>query len=312
MPVWDVASVPQREQFGYWREVICEAFVPLAPRATGDRHDFASRVEVRPLGALNCAVISSRAQHTAHGPAEVRRTGGAFYFVNLQLSGTCAVRHRGREDVVQPGGLTIVDTTEPYWFDFARDWRMVSFRVPHRQLGARVPDPDRVLGTAVDARSGAGLVVAQLMRSLWGVGATADAESPQWEQAFAAATAALFGGAADGIGPTGLRRAVEDHVLANLQDPNLSVRAVAARFGISPRTLHNTFAGTDASFGEMVRGARLRGSAELLVDPSCTCSIAAVGAQFGFADPAAFGRAFRREFGATPGEVRRSGRLPGR
>ena len=30
MAVWDVAVRPPREQFGYWREVICEAFVPLA------------------------------------------------------------------------------------------------------------------------------------------------------------------------------------------------------------------------------------------------------------------------------------------
>ena len=31
MAVWDVAVRPAQEQFGYWREVICEAFVPLAP-----------------------------------------------------------------------------------------------------------------------------------------------------------------------------------------------------------------------------------------------------------------------------------------
>lgn len=331
MPVWDAASVPPQEQFGYWREVICEAFVPLTPRAPAGRPEFASRVEVRPLGALNCAVISSRPQHTAHGPAEVRRTGGAYFFVNLQLAGTCVVRQRGREDVVRPGQLAVVDTTEPYWFDFARDWRMVSFRVPHRQLGDRVPDPAHLVGAAIDARSGAGLVVAQLMHALWGLGDTADGgashqESPHWEQSFAAATAAALSGARqrarqqalpgavtdDAAHPVGLRRAIEQHVLANLQDRNLSVRAVAARFGVSPRTLHNAFAGAEESFGEMVRRARLRAIAELLVDPACAGSVAAVGAQFGFADPAAFGRAFRREFGATPGEVRRSGQLPGR
>ena len=31
MTVWDVAARPAGDQFGYWREVICEAFVPLTP-----------------------------------------------------------------------------------------------------------------------------------------------------------------------------------------------------------------------------------------------------------------------------------------
>ena len=313
MPVWDVASVPPRDQFGYWREVICEAFVPLAPQAGRGRNEFASRVEVRPLAGLNCAVISSRPQHTAHGPAEVRRTSGAYYFVNLQLAGTCAVRQRGRADVVQPGQFTVVDTTEPYYFDFARDWRMVSFRVPHGQLSARVPDPAGGTGVVVDARSGPGLVVSRLMGSLWELGAAgAGGASPQWEVTFAAAAAAaLYPGVANEDGhAAGLRPAIERHVQANLQDRNLSVRAVADRFGIAPRTLHKLFADADESFGEMVRRARLRRSAELLVDASCVAPVAEVGARYGFGDPAAFGRAFRREFGTTPGEVRRSGRLP--
>ena len=29
MTVWDVAARPAREQFGFWREVICEAFKGL-------------------------------------------------------------------------------------------------------------------------------------------------------------------------------------------------------------------------------------------------------------------------------------------
>jgi AraC family transcriptional regulator, positive regulator of tynA and feaB len=316
MPVWDVGLVRPRDQFGYWREVICEAFVPLAPRATRDRPEFASRVEVRPLGGLNCAVISSQPQHTAHGPAEVARTVGAYYFLNLQLAGTCVVRQGDREGVVKPGRFTVVDTTEPYYFDFPRDWRMVSFRVPHAQLGPRLPDRALGLGAAVDATRGPGLVVSGLMRALWQLGGpggtAAPAGSSQWEQSFAAAAAAaLCDEAAEGdVAGTDLRRVIERHVQANLQDRDLSVRAVAARFGISPRTLHNLFGGAERSFAAMVRQARLRRCAELLADPSCSCPIADVGASYGFGDPASFSRAFRREFGTTPGEVRRSGRAP--
>ena len=37
MAMWDVASRSPQEQFGYWREVICEAFVPLTPSRLTER-----------------------------------------------------------------------------------------------------------------------------------------------------------------------------------------------------------------------------------------------------------------------------------
>jgi AraC-like DNA-binding protein len=149
------------------------------------------------------------------------------------------------------------------------------------------------------------------MGSLWELAPdTPGARSHHWEESFAAAAAAaLFGGQGE-VEAEDLRRVIVRHVRATLQDRNLSVRAVAARFGISPRTLHELFAEGEESFGRMVRRARLRRCAELLADPGCTCPVAEVGAQFGFADAASFGRAFRREFGTTPGEVRRSRSLP--
>jgi AraC-like DNA-binding protein len=315
MPVWDVGRVAPQDQFGYWREVICEAFVPLVPTATHDRREFASLVEVRPVGGLNCAVISSRSQYTAHGPAEVRRTPGAYHFVNLQLAGTCLVRQGSRDDVVMSGQFTVLDTTEPYYLDFPTDWRMVSFRVPHGELSSRLRDRRSALGVAVDAKGGAGRVVSGLMQSLWQLGAAdgtaTGAMSGQWEQSFAAAIAGALCGQVPEVADTDLRQVIERYVHANLTRGDLSVRAVAARFGISPRSLHKLFSAADRPFGEMVRRARLQRCAEVLAEPSCTWTVGEVGVRHGFGDPTAFSRAFRREFGVAPSEVRRSRGMPG-
>ena len=40
---------PTREQFSYWHEVICQAFVPLTPHRTLDEEGFAAKVETRRL-----------------------------------------------------------------------------------------------------------------------------------------------------------------------------------------------------------------------------------------------------------------------
>jgi hypothetical protein len=87
-------------------------------------------VETRALGEINRARIRSRPQLTSHGPREVSRSQGEFYFVNLQLAGRCAVRHGEAESVVSPGQFTVLDTTEPYYLGFDAEWRVLSFRLP--------------------------------------------------------------------------------------------------------------------------------------------------------------------------------------
>ncbi|MGE3662231.1 MAG: helix-turn-helix domain-containing protein [Pseudonocardia sp.] len=306
MPVWDIARRPSGEQFGYWREVICQAFVPLDPAPNAETPDFASRVETRPLGAVNRAEIRSRRQRTAHGPREVRRGDRAYYFVNLQLAGDCRVRQGRAESVVEPGGFTVVDTTEPYWFDFPQDWRMLSFRVPHATLAARLPNPLHGTGRAIRG-DGLGGVVTSLMAALWELDSPAGAV--ELEDSLASVVALALGGAAGDAAPrAATRAAVLRHVAAHLGDPQLSVVSVCRRFAISPRQLHRLFADQERSFAATVRAMRLEHCARLITDPARTASITAIGARHGFADPASFSRAFRRHFGVAPRDYRAAAR----
>ncbi|TDQ50825.1 AraC family transcriptional regulator [Actinomycetospora succinea] len=295
MAVWDIAELPAREQFGYWREVICEAFVPLTPHRTTDLRGFAATVETKPLAALNRARIAAQAQRTDHGPREVARTAGEYFFVNLQLAGRCVTTVGDRTSVVRPGEFVVVDTTEPYFFRFDRAWRMVSFRVPHDALGGRRPE----LGRPV-AATGAGAAVTALMSALW----TVDADAPG-AVALADSFAAAVAGATAAPAPDGVSRdAVLAYVDRHLGDRDLTVHGVCRRFAISPRTLHNLFAGADESFAAAVRGRRLERCASLLADPATTATVTAVAAAHGFDDPTSFSRAFRRRFGVSPREMR--------
>ncbi|GAY10497.1 helix-turn-helix domain-containing protein [Pseudonocardia sp. N23] len=312
MPVWDIGRRPPADQFAMWHDVICRAFVPLTPSRIGaDVNGFPSRVETRELGEVNRARIDSQPQLTAHGAREVARSDGEFVFVNLQLRGRCHVRHRvGTEDVesvVGPGRFVVLDTTEPYHLRFDEPWRMLSFRVPHRDLGGR-PRPAR-LGRAVGADTGTGHVVATLMTALWHLD---DAPEPpaaggqdDLQRSFASAVSALLGGPGDEPGHEALRAAVLRHVAANLGDPGLSVTTVARHFAVSPRTLHAAFAGHDTTFAAAVRTMRLERCSRALVDPAVAGTVTAIAARHGYRDPSAFSRAFRREYGIAPGDLRR-------
>ncbi|GAA3168834.1 hypothetical protein GCM10010531_22320 [Blastococcus jejuensis] len=307
MPVWDVSRLPEPDQFDYWREVICQAFVPLTPGRKNGGPGFAWRVETRPLVGINRARIASQAQTTSHGPREVAATDDAFYFVNLQLAGRCRTRIGRADTVVRPGQFVLVDTTQPYYFDFDDDWRMLSFRLPHRLLGSRPSGVAPRLGVPVDGH-GVGGVVTALMRALWDVGdAAGPSSSHELEQSFASAVLAATAPAAPSATPRAvLRAAVLRHVEEHLTDSALSVTSVCRRFAISPRTLHNLFVDGDDTFAATVRGLRLDRCARVLADrgTTATATVAEVAAAHGFDDPTTFTRAFRRRFGTRPSDVR--------
>lgn len=301
--VWDISTLPARDQFSYWHEVICQAFVPLTPHRTTDEDGFAAKVETRRLAGVNRARLRSRPQRTDHGPREVARTDGAYFFVNLQLAGRCITTVGDRTSVVRAGELVVVDTAQPYFFELDRPWQMLSFRVPHRDLDAKLHGRRPGTGRPV-APTGAGAAVAALMPALWSL----DADSPaageladSFATAVAAATAERPGtGARAGV----TRAAVLAHVQRHLGDRDLTVAGVCRRFAISPRTLHNLFAGAGESFAATVRRLRLERCAALLSDPATGATVTAVARAHGFDDPTAFARAFRRRFGVSPREMR--------
>ena len=306
MAVWDIAALPTGEQFSYWREVICEAFVPLNAHRSSPDGGFAAKVETRPLAGVNRARLRSQPQRTDHGPREVARTDEAFYFVNLQLAGRCATTVGGRTSVTGPGDFEVVDTTEPYYFHLDRPWQMFSFRVPHGALTTHLAGRRPQLNRAFPG-TGASAAVTALMPALWSVPGDAPG-ADELVESFATAVAAVLAerAAPDAVRPSGTgvtRAAIVAYARGRLGDRGLTVEGVCRRFAISPRTLHNLFAGGE-SFAATVRGLRLERCAALLADPGTTTTVTALALAHGFDDPSSFSRAFRRRFGVSPREMR--------
>jgi len=79
---------------------------------------------------------------------------------------------------------------------------------------------------------------------------------------------------------------------------------VAQALGISVRSLHLAFEPTGTSFVEHVMRRRLQECRAALERPTPGRSITDVAFAWGFANLTTFYRAFRREFGMAPGNVR--------
>ncbi len=96
----------------------------------------------------------------------------------------------------------------------------------------------------------------------------------------------------------------------NLGNAELSPQQAADHLGISVRTLHARFRHTGRSFGRWVLESRLEGCSVALRDPwQRTFNISEIAYRWGFNDLSYFNKAFRAQFGMTPGEWRQGSQL---
>jgi AraC-like DNA-binding protein len=113
---------------------------------------------------------------------------------------------------------------------------------------------------------------------------------------------------AHGLGVRAVRlHAIKADIAANLADSKLSVSAVAARQGVTPRYVHKLFESEGPTYSACVLEQGLDRVHRLLTDPRFAGhSISTLAFRAGFGDLSYLNRAFRRRYGATPSDIRRS------
>jgi acetamidase/formamidase/AraC-like DNA-binding protein len=96
-----------------------------------------------------------------------------------------------------------------------------------------------------------------------------------------------------------------------LPDSELSLVSLAASEGMSVRAVQKLFQRENLSFAQYVRRRRLQRTAQDLRDPQQSkLLVADIGFRWGFSDPAHFSKAFREQYGVTPGTFREQNVAP--
>ena len=102
-------------------------------------------------------------------------------------------------------------------------------------------------------------------------------------------------------------RSIKDDINARLSEPSLSLESVALRNRVSPRYIQKLFELEGTSFSDYVRAGRLSRTYRMLQDPRLShLSISTIAYDCGFGDITAFNRTFRRQYNASPSDVRHS------
>ena len=232
-------------------------------------------------------------------------------FFGINASGVGLVRQLGHEAAVNPGEAVVLrPAVGPFTILRPAPNTMIGIRAPRRALalaaGRHDEAPQLVQGHTPALR----LLTAYLAALRAG-----PAPAPELADAVVEHLLQLIALSVRPRDPSPVTdRAVRAARLAALKadiarhfgDPALSVGAVAARHGISPRYVHKLFEDDGRTYSQFVLDVRLERAREELRDPRvATRTVSAIAGYVGFGDLSYFNRTFRRRYGMTPTEARR-------
>ncbi|MFC5142759.1 AraC family transcriptional regulator [Actinomycetospora rhizophila] len=295
-----------------WSAVADDCFVPLQvrPPGTGRRafrgevvsHALDHRVTLARIAASSCRMVRTTRAAARDGFPDT-------LFLSLQRRGTFRATLAGRTALITAGQAVLYRSREPMTLD-VDDGACLTLQVPVAAAGLRGALVDAALARPVPATH-------PLLRVLTSTADALEAAAPDLDAVAGARMSSTVVDLVDALlrsvagdeearptGPAALATAMQRFLLDHLEDPAVSVDAVARRFGVSARYVGRVFAEAgEPPPATWLRDERLRRAARLL-ERTPAPTVAATAARCGFADVTTFTRAFRRRHGVPPGTWR--------
>ena len=316
--VFSTTELPAEERLSALHEAVSLTFLPLsvAPiERDGATPAFVGTVMARDFAGLKVARFTGSSLTAVRNTRHIGASTSDDYLVALHVKGLARARQDGRQVILRPGDLALLDSTRPYSMELlnAGPFEHLAYRIPREALDGRAKDVHRAVAVAVAAGSDSGGLASHHLCAL---------AAPTWRTPPSQAVPLVESGldllvvalrAAAGLSVDDnshqmhMLRSVKRYALSRLGDPDLSPPSVAAALYISPRQLHRLFAREQTTFGGWLREQRLRRSRRDLADPrQQDLSIAQIAGRLGYRSSAHFTRSFSARFGVGPRDFRRS------
>lgn len=303
---FDSRSLPTHLAQPAWAEAISVIFDSRQRRSVEE--GFFASVDAAFMGDVALGRLQSTAQDFDRSRYKIARDGMDGYLLQFYLSGRSASRGGNNSEVAGEGDLYVIDMAQPL-STTTTDHDQISFVVPRRLLSSRLESPDASHMRVIPAELP---LVALFRESLKSFHTQIDNMSRREAEAvinpLLDLAAAAVNGHVDERNVTGVNLAhfvgLRRHVEDNLLDPNLSLDGLLATFGLSRRKAYRLFEPV-GGFATYVNRRRLHRALQALRSADWRhMSISEIGTAHGFPNPENFSRAFRREYGLSPREVR--------
>jgi AraC-like DNA-binding protein len=231
----------------------------------------------------------------------------------VNLSGPLQVVQGGQEHVLGDGDAVLVSLSDEYSLVHRPPGGLLALRIPRRQFAPGVTGLDGLCYRRIPDGASA-------LRFLLGyVKAAHDDQRiacPDLQHLFVKHVydliALVVGATGDGAEIArggGLRaarlHAIKEDVAKHIDQPDLSLTALASRHGCTPRFVQRLFEADATTFTDYVLSQRLARAYDWLIDARRKEEkISTLAWDCGFGDVSNFNRAFRKRYGLAPSDVR--------
>ncbi|HUN36568.1 MAG TPA: helix-turn-helix domain-containing protein [Trebonia sp.] len=314
-------NLPPGQRFEFWKHVVSSTFVPLEVSSPHGEAGFLGRLTGTDLGSVRLVEVRAEA-HTARRTARlVKMAPAGCYKIGLQLRGSSVLAQDGREVALRAGDFTVYDTDRPYTLALRDPHRMLILVFPRDMLSLPQERVASLTATRLPGEPGGmGALIGPFLVKVAGLLDEADAPGPCTAVRLAGNVVDLLATvlaerldttAGDpGIGHRALMVRITAFIEEHLGDAELTVAQIAAAHHVSLRQLHKLFHANGTTAAGWIRQRRLERCGHDLRDPRYAAwPVAAVGARWGYPDPAHFSRLFKATYGMGPRDYRASHKL---
>jgi AraC family transcriptional activator of tynA and feaB len=310
---WDVKP---RERFDYWHDIACKNIVDhnSIPQCNENFHAI---IEAGALSDLRMIQFENSPMAVSRTARHIGRTRDDDIFFCRQTAGELLLEQDGREVLLRPGELTLLDPMLPYSGQFFPGSTLLLLKIPRRDLEVRIGKTRNLVCREVKS----GVAEFNLASSFI---AAVPAHATQLKEPAATLvkdiTLDLIGVALRRVtegfpriscGRTLVMLNIRAAVEARLRDPALDPSSVAAAVGVSVRYANSILANYDQSIGRLILDRRLERCRRSLNDPQqAHRTISEIAYGWGFSNMTYFGRMFKNAFGLSPREFRRQSVSP--
>jgi AraC-like DNA-binding protein len=304
--VVSTSQVAPADRLALWGDFVGRHIGHLQSDTFGDS-GFDGRLELGDIGGLKlCRIVASR-HRVVRTPNQILNDDRGYVKIVAQIEGAGRFEQNGRKLVLTPGEWSMYDTTRTYIVSNPEPINQLAVLLPRDRLTRLGLNLDQMSVQRFSGRQGVGRLVFDLLSSAFAeLPALA---GPRGGSEFADTVANLVRLAVlDQIGvqsDAALRETTRDRVkafiMANLQDPMLSLDRVANAVGCSKRNLHKLFALEDETLNSHIWNCRLDRIRQDLANPALLRqSITDIAFAWGFNSSTHFSRSFRERYGVAP------------
>jgi AraC-like DNA-binding protein len=297
------------DRFIAWRESM-GVFLESRLSTYRDIGRFSGEIESYLLDDIMLTRGMSVGQKYDRTVARIAHDGLDHYMIQIFLQGNCEMKVHGREVKSAPGRAIAFDLAE-VMDSINSGFDVLCIVVPRARLAPLLTNPDSMHGQMPDAESGAGIMLADFVASLYlAAPSLTPTEAKSAMRALLEMLAAAFNGAPAGevaardAGRQALLLRAQIFIRENLAAADLGPETIALSVGVSRTALYRLFEPI-GGIANYVREIRLRKClAEIMSVRHAHRQVSEIAYRWGFTDASHFARLFKQRFGRTPSEAR--------